>query len=71
MSSGIGFALLWFIRHSAVKIMGSGCKPEPAGGTIRGLEVHDRVILATARLTGSPLVSNDREIHAKGVKVIW
>ncbi|WKZ17897.1 MAG: type II toxin-antitoxin system VapC family toxin [Candidatus Jettenia sp. CY-1] len=39
--------------------------------TIRGLEVHDRLILATAIVTGSPLVSNDREIHAKGVKVIW
>lgn len=39
--------------------------------TIQGLEVHDRLILATAILTGSPLVSNDREIHAKGIKVIW
>lgn len=39
--------------------------------TIKGLEVHDRLILATAILTGSPLVSNDREIHAKGIRVIW
>ncbi|GJQ47608.1 MAG: PIN domain-containing protein [Candidatus Jettenia sp.] len=39
--------------------------------TIRGLEVHDRLILATALVTGSSLVSNDREIHAKGIKVIW
>lgn len=39
--------------------------------TIKGLEVHDRLILATAILTGSPLVSNDREIHTKGIKVIW
>ena len=39
--------------------------------TIKGLEVHDRLILATAILTGSPLISNDREIHAKGIKVIW
>ena len=39
--------------------------------TIKGLEVHDRLILATAIITGSPLVSNDREIHAKGIKVIW
>jgi len=36
--------------------------------TIKGLEAHDRLILATAILTGSPLVSNDREIHAKGIK---
>ena len=39
--------------------------------TIKGLEVHDRLILATAILTGSPLISNDKEIHAKGIEVIW
>ena len=39
--------------------------------TIKGLEAHDRLILATAILTGSPLVSNDKEIHTKGIKVIW
>lgn len=39
--------------------------------TIKGLEAHDRLILATAILTGSPLISNDKEIHAKGIKVIW
>ena len=39
--------------------------------TIKGLEVHDRLILATALLTSSPLVTNDKEIHAKGIKVIW
>lgn len=39
--------------------------------TIKGLEVHDRLILATAILSGSPLVSNDKEIHAKGIKVVW
>ncbi len=39
--------------------------------TIKGLEVHDRLILATAILTGSPLISNDKEIQAKGIKVVW
>ena len=39
--------------------------------TIKGLEVHDRLILATAALTESLLVSNDREIHKKGARVIW
>ena len=39
--------------------------------TIKGMEAHDRLIMATALLTGSPLVSNDKEIHAKGIKVIW
>ncbi|CAG1771659.1 hypothetical protein BAC3_01979 [uncultured bacterium] len=39
--------------------------------TIKGLEAHDRLILATVILTGSPLVSNDKEIHTKGIKIIW
>ena len=39
--------------------------------TIKGLEIHDRLILATAILTGSLLISNDKEIHAKGIKVVW
>ncbi len=39
--------------------------------TIKGTEAHDRVIMATALLTGSPLVSNDKEIRAQGIKVIW
>lgn len=39
--------------------------------TIKGLEVHDRLILATALLTESSLVSNDRELHKKGAGVIW
>ena len=39
--------------------------------TIKGMEAHDRLIMATALLTGSPLVSNDKEIRAKGIRVIW
>ena len=39
--------------------------------TIKGMEAHDRLIMATALLTGSPLVSNDKEIRAKGIKIIW
>lgn len=35
--------------------------------TIKELEVHDRLILATAILTGSLLVGNDKEMHAKGM----
>jgi len=38
---------------------------------IKGLEVHDRLILATAVSTNSILVSKDSEIRAKGRKVIW
>ncbi len=36
-----------------------------------GLELHDRVIAATAMLTNSVLVSRDREIRASGVPVVW
>lgn len=41
--------------------------------SIKGLELHDKLIFATAMLTNSSLVSKDRAIKAKGtnVKVIW
>ena len=39
--------------------------------TIEGLEVHGRLILATALLTGSPLVTKNKEIHARKIKAIW
>ena len=41
--------------------------------SIKGLELHDKLIFATAILTNSDLVSKDRVIRAKGtnVKVIW
>lgn len=41
--------------------------------SIKGLELHDKLIFATAILTNSALVSKDRVIKAKGtnVKVIW
>jgi PIN domain nuclease of toxin-antitoxin system len=38
---------------------------------LKGLEIHDRLILATAILTNSVLVSKDRDISAKGVEVVW
>jgi PIN domain nuclease of toxin-antitoxin system len=38
---------------------------------LKGLEIHDRLILATAMLTGSALVTKDREIKARGVNVLW
>jgi PIN domain nuclease of toxin-antitoxin system len=41
--------------------------------SISGLELHDKLIFATAMLTNSALVSRDRAIRAKGtkVKVMW
>jgi len=38
---------------------------------LRGLKIHDRLILATAVLTDSVLVSKDREITAMGVNIVW
>jgi len=38
---------------------------------IHGLELHDRVIVATAMMTNTILVSKDREIRAAGLNVIW
>jgi len=38
---------------------------------LRGLEIHDRLIVATALMTKSILVSKDREIRATGLNVVW
>ena len=40
---------------------------------LKGLEIHDRLIVATTMLTNSTLVSKDRGIHAEsqGVEVVW
>jgi len=38
---------------------------------LKGLEIHDRLILATAVFTDSVLISKDRTIAAKGVNVLW
>lgn len=41
--------------------------------SIKGLELHDKLIFATAMMTNSILISKDRVIKAKNVdvKVIW
>ena len=39
--------------------------------TVKGLELHDRLIVATAILTNSTLVSKDRAIGASEVTVVW
>ncbi len=38
---------------------------------LKGMEIHDRLILATAIATDSVLVSKDREIGSRGFDVIW
>jgi PIN domain nuclease of toxin-antitoxin system len=37
----------------------------------QGLEIHDRLIVATAIMTDSVLISKDREIRGTGLNVIW
>jgi len=39
--------------------------------TLEGLEAHDRIILATAQITDTPLVSKDRELRKTNTNVIW
>ena len=41
--------------------------------SLRGMEIHDRLILATAMLTSSILVSKDKSIHAnnQGILAVW
>ncbi len=39
--------------------------------TAKGLELHDRLIVATTILTDSVLVSKDRAIRASGITVVW
>jgi len=38
---------------------------------LKGLEIHDRVIAATAILTDSILISKDRAMGASEVTVVW
>ena len=38
---------------------------------LQGMEIHDRLIMATALMTDSILVSRDKEIRATGLNVIW
>jgi len=40
---------------------------------LKGLELHDRLILATAIMTDSTLVSKDRamKVRSFGIAVVW
>ena len=39
--------------------------------SLTGLEAHDRLILATAQLTKTSLVSKDRALRKISVKIVW
>lgn len=38
---------------------------------LQKLEVHDRLILATAQLKKTPLISKDKELRNTGLDIIW
>lgn len=38
---------------------------------LKGLEAHDGLILATALLTETPLITKDIELRKNGANVIW
>jgi len=39
---------------------------------VRGLELHDRLIVSTARFLGVPMITSDKQIKDSGlVEVIW
>lgn len=60
-------------RNSGYRIAPFDAEVLSIATSLKGLEIHDRLILATAMLTNSVLVSKDRVIHAKsqGVAVVW
>ena len=39
--------------------------------SLGNMEIHDRLIIATAIRTDNVLVSKDREIRASGINVVW
>ena len=39
--------------------------------SLKGLEIHDRLIVATALVNNTALVCRDRAIETCGIKVIW
>ncbi len=39
--------------------------------SLKGLEIHDRLIVATALINDSVLVSKDKELRSSGLNVIW
>ena len=39
---------------------------------VRGLELHDRLIVSTARFLGVPMITSDKQIADSGfVEVVW
>ncbi|MBM3211215.1 type II toxin-antitoxin system VapC family toxin [Candidatus Poribacteria bacterium] len=58
-------------ENEAYKIVPLTTKIVKAVRGFQSVDLHDRVIMATAIITGSILVSKDKEIRASGLKIIW
>ena len=57
--------------NEAYKVIPVNDKLVKATIPLRGMEIHDRLILGTALITDSILVSRDKEIQITGLNVIW
>ena len=63
--------LLGLERSKHYEIVTFDTKLLRAAMTLQNLELHDRLIAATAILTDSVLVSKDREIRASRITTVW
>jgi len=54
------------------KIVDLGFEIIELAGAIKGLETFDRLIVATAKYLGLPILTSDKEIKDRsGIEVIW
>ena len=58
-------------KSSNYRIISFDTKLLQIAATLKGLEAHDRLILATAILTNSYLVSKDKELRDKWKNTVW
>lgn len=63
--------LQYIEENEAYKIVPLTTKIIKVIRNFQGRDLHDRVIIATALITDSVLVSKDKEISATGLNVIW
>lgn len=63
--------LLKFKKNSAYKIIPLDILILKEIENLKGLETHDRIILATAKMTNTSLVSKDDTIRNNSQNIIW
>lgn len=57
--------------HGCYRIVPIDARVLRAAIPLRDLKIHDRLVLATATLTRTPLVTKDRAIAATGANTVW